>query len=187
MNFAANVNFMVAAFNWKTFGYIVLAILLVIVIALGVLYYFGSKMQKKQDAQREQMAAMAQTVSMLIIDKKMLPLKESGLPEMAIEQTPKYLRRSKVPVVKAKVGNRIMNLLADNTVFEILPVKKEVKVVLSGIYITDLKSVRGGSIPQPPQKKSFWQKTKERFTKSDKKKDDKKPETTDKKSKKTSK
>lgn len=173
--YAANVSasgmtpFYVAAFNWKVFGYVVLAILLVVVIALGALYYFGSKLQKKQEAQKEQMAAMAQTVSMLIIDKKILPLKESGLPEMAIEQTPKYMRRSKVPVVKAKIGNRIMNLLADNAVFEVLPVKKEVKVVLSGIYITEIKSVRGGSIPQPPKKKSFVERTKERFTKKDKK------------------
>lgn len=173
--YAANVSasgmtpFYVAAFNWKVFGYVVLAILLVVVIALGALYYFGSKLQKKQEVQKEQMAAMAQTVSMLIIDKKILPLKESGLPEMAIEQTPKYMRRSKVPVVKAKIGNRIMNLLADNAVFEVLPVKKEVKVVLSGIYITEIKSVRGGSIPQPPKKKSFVERTKERFTKKDKK------------------
>lgn len=168
--YAANVSasgiapFYAATFNWKVFGYVLLGILLVVVIALAVLYYFGSKLQKKQEAQKEQMAAMAQTVSMLIIDKKILPLKESGLPEMAIEQTPKYMRRSKVPVVKAKIGNRIMNLLADNAVFEVLPVKKEVKVVLSGIYITEIKSVRGGSIPQPPKKKSFVERTKDRFS-----------------------
>lgn len=164
MNYAADIMFQ-AAVNWKVIGYVILAILLVTIIVLGVLYYFGTKLQKKQDAQKAQMDAIAQTVSMLIIDKKMLPLKESGLPQMAIDQTPKYLRRSKVPVVKAKIGNRIMNLLADNAVFEILPVKKECKVVLSGIYITEIKSVRGGSIPKPEKKKGFWAKTKEKFTK----------------------
>ena len=75
---------------------------------------------------------------------------------MVYEQTPKYMRWMKVPVVKAKIGPKVMTLMADNSVFETLPVKKEVKVVVSGIYITEIKSVRGGTIVQPPKKKGFF-------------------------------
>lgn len=137
---------------WK----ILIVILIIIVIALGVLYYFGNKLQKKQHEQQGQMEAMAQTVSMLIIDKKRLKLKESGLPQMVIDQTPKYLRRSKLPIVKAKVGPKIMTLIADEKVFEILPVKRECKVVVSGIYITAVKSARGGLEQPAPKKKGFF-------------------------------
>lgn len=137
---------------WK----ILIVILILIAIALGVLYYFGNKMQKRQREQQGQLEAMAQTVSMLIIDKKRLKLKESGLPQMVIDQTPKYLRRSKLPVVKAKVGPKIMTLIADEKVFEILPVKKECKVVVSGIYITEVKSARGGLEQPAPKKKGFF-------------------------------
>lgn len=98
---------------------------------------------------------MAQTVSMLIIDKKRLRVKDSGLPAMVIDQVPKYLRRSKMPIVKAKVGPKVMNLIADEKVFELLPVKKEVKVVVSGIYITGIKGARGG-IEKPQPKKGFF-------------------------------
>ena len=66
------------------------------------------------------------------------------------------MRRMKMPFVKAKVGPRIMTLIADPKVYEILPVKKEVKAVVSGIYITEIKSVRGGAIPAPPKKKGFF-------------------------------
>ena len=45
-----------------------------------------------------------------------------------------------------------MTLIADPKVYEIIPVKKEVKAVVSGIYITEIKSVRGGAIPAPPKK-----------------------------------
>ena len=31
-----------------------------------------------------------------------------------------------------------------------------VKAVVSGIYITEIKSVRGGAIPAPPKKKGFF-------------------------------
>ena len=134
--------------------------LIVLVVLIGVcvaLYFFGKKAQKKQAEQQQQMAAVAQTVSMLIIDKK--KMKDAGLPAVVLENTPKYLRRSKVPVVKAKVGPKVMTLMCDVKVFEVLPVKKEAKVVVSGIYITGIKSVRGGlDIPEKKKKKRFFSK-----------------------------
>ncbi len=93
---------------------------------------------------------------MLVIDKKKMKIKESGLPKIVYEQTPKYMRWAKVPVVKAKVGPKVMTLLADERVFASLPVKTEAKVVVSGLYITEIKSVRGGAIPQAPKKKGFF-------------------------------
>ena len=134
---------------------VLIIILVVLVVALGVLYYFGRKAQKKQAEQMEQMESVKQTVSMLIIDKKMLRLKDSGLPQMVIDQTPKLMRRSKLPIVKAKVGPRIMTLVADAKVYDVIPVKKEVKATVSGIYITAVKGV-GGSLETPPKKKGFW-------------------------------
>lgn len=139
---------------WKVL-IIILIILIILVIILVALYYFGNKMQKKQAENQAQLDAMAQIVSMLIIDKKRLRVKDSGLPAMVIDQVPKYLRRSKMPIVKAKVGPKVMNLIADEKVFELLPVKKEVKVVVSGIYITAIKGARGG-IEKPEPKKGFF-------------------------------
>ena len=136
---------------------IVLIVILVLVIAACIaLYMFGKKAEKKQAAQREQMEAAAQLVSMLIIDKKKMKLKEAGLPAAVVENTPKYLRRTKIPVVKAKIGPRIMTLMCENKVFEVMPVKKEIKAVVSGLYITEIKSVRGGSIEPPQKKKGFF-------------------------------
>ena len=135
---------------------IVLTVVIVVLIALLVaLYFWGRKAQRRQAIQKEQMDAVAQTVSMLVIDKKKLKLSESGLPAQVIEQTPKYLRWNKLPIVKAKVGPRIMTLSCDPQVFEVLPVKKEVKVVVSGIYISEIKSARGG-LEVPVKKKSFF-------------------------------
>ena len=135
---------------------VLIVILVVLIIALVALYIFGKKAEKKQAAQREQMEAAAQVISMLIIDKKKMKLKESGLPASVIENTPKYLRRTKIPVVKAKIGPRIMTLMCENKVFEVLPVTKEVKAVVSGLYITEIKSGRGGAIEPPPKKTGFF-------------------------------
>ena len=145
---------------------VILWILVIAAIVLGVLCYFGRKLEKKQAASQAMMEAAKQTVSILVIDKKKLKIKESGLPKMVYDQTPKYMRWAKLPVVKAKVGPKIVTLIADEKVFQSLPVKTEAKVVISGLYITDIKSVRGGAVPKPPKKKSvkdrlvFWKKEK---------------------------
>ena len=121
----------------KPLGIVLLVILLVLIAAMIVLYFLGKKAQKRKDEQDEQIKAAAQTVSMLIIDKKRLRMKDSGLPAAVLEQTPKYLRRSKLPIVKAKVGPRVMTLIADEQVFDEIPVKKEVKATVSGLYIIE--------------------------------------------------
>ena len=151
----------------STFLKVLLVILIILVIALIVLYFVGRKMQKKQMAQQEQMEAAKQTVSMLIIDKKRMPIKEAGLPQMVIDQTPKLMRRSKLPIVKAKVGPRIMTLVADAAIFDTIPVKKEVKAVVSGIYIMDVRGVRG-PLETPPKKQSLMQKLRAKLSKAQK-------------------
>ena len=138
---------------------VTIVILVVLIAAVVVLYFLGRKAQKKQAEQQEQIEAYKQTVSMLIIDKKRMKLKEAGLPKMIVDNTPKYLRGSKIPVVKAKIGPRIMTLMCDEKIFPLLPVKKELKVVLSGIYIMDVKGSRNNLLQQP-EKMGFFQKMK---------------------------
>ena len=116
--------------------WIVLLIVALIFLAIIVgMYFWGRKLQKKQVEQKEQLNAHAQNMKMLIIDKKRMKLKEANLPKIAVDQTPWYLKGSKVPVVKAKVGPQIMTFICDEEIFDLVPVKKEVKAVVSGLYI----------------------------------------------------
>ena len=90
---------------------VIITILIILVLILVVLYFVGRKLQKKQAEQEAQIEAAKQTVTMLIIDKKKLKLKDAGLPAAVLEQTPKYMRRAKFPIVKAKIGPQIMSLI----------------------------------------------------------------------------
>lgn len=139
----------------RTVTIVLLVILAILIAAFVALYIFGRKMEKKQAAQKEQMDAIAQTVTMMVIDKKKMKLKDAGFPAVVVENTPKYLRRSKVPVVKAKIGPQIMSLMCDAQVYPLIPVGgKPIKAVLSGIYITGVKGIRG-SLEKPQPKKKF--------------------------------
>lgn len=139
----------------STWQIVLIVITVILLIAVIALYFFGKKAQKKKDEQDAQIAASAQTISMLIIDKKKMRLKDAGLPAAVVAQTPKMLRRSKMPIVKAKVGPKVMTLLCDAQIYDSIPTKKEVKAVVSGLYITGVKGLRGSTEPKP-QKKKFW-------------------------------
>ena len=140
----------------STFTWILLIVLAVLIIGVVVLYFLGKKAQKRQAEQQKQIDAYKQTVSMLVIDKKRMKLKDAGLPQAVIDGTPKLLRRSKLPIVKAKVGPQIVSLVCDEKIFDIVPVKKEVKATVSGIYLTGVKGLRGSLPVQENRKKKGW-------------------------------
>ena len=133
---------------------IFLIILLVIIVIFTLLYFLGRKAQKKQAEQQALLEQSKQTVSMLIIDKKRMKIKDAGLPSMVLEQTPKLMRNSKLPIIKAKVGPQIVSLICDEKIFDSVPVKKEVKAVVSGLYVLGVKGLHGKNDALPVKKKS---------------------------------
>ena len=134
----------------------VLLIVGFIFLVLAIVFYFvGKRAQKKQDESRDQLDAVKQTVSMLVIDKGKIKFRDAGFPAIVVEKTPKRYHRMKTPVVKAKVGPKIMTFMCDADIYDVIPVKKEVKATISGIYITEVKGVRG-KLDTPPEKKSWW-------------------------------
>ena len=143
---------------------VLLVVLVILIIVVVALYFLGKKAEKKQAEQQEIMDAAAQQVTMLIIDKGKMRLKDAGFPAVVMESTPKYLRRSKVPVVKAKVGPKIMNLMCDAAIYDLIPVQKEVKAPVSGIYITAVRGLRG-PLEAPKKKKGFFARFKKDETK----------------------
>lgn len=142
----------------NTLTIVLLVILAVLIVVLIVLYFLGKKAEKKQAEQEKLLENAAQQITMLIIDKGKMRLKDAGFPPVVLENTPKYLRRSKVPIVKAKVGPRIMTLMCDSDIFPLIPVKKEVKATVSGIYITKVKGLRGPLETQQKKKKGLMAK-----------------------------
>lgn len=137
-------------------GWIVTIIVVAVLIALiVVLYFLGKKAEKRQAEQQAQIEQYKQSVSMLVIDKKRMKLTESGLPQSVIDGTPKMMRRAKLPIVKAKVGPQIMSLVADEKIFDQIPIKKEVKATVSGIYITEVKGLHGKIAVETKKKSGF--------------------------------
>ncbi len=150
---------------------VLLIVLAVILIGMVVLYFIGRRMQKKQEEAMPDILAGAQLMSMLIIDKKRMKLSEAGFPPIVMEQASKLMKRAKVPVVKAKVGPRIMNLMCSEEIFDDVPLKKEVKAKVNGIYIIEVKGIRSTAKPEEEQKKKgFFSRAKKEAIKMSKEK-----------------
>ena len=131
---------------------IVLAVLVAIVIVLLVLYLLGRRNQKKQEAQEEEIKRQAQPMSFYIIDMKKLRIKDAGMPKAMYDATPKLARLGKVPILKVKVANRVMNLMCEPSVYKTLLPKQEVKAMVAGMYVVSAKRVRG-PVPEPKKNK----------------------------------
>lgn len=129
---------------------VVAAILIGVTIVLAVL---GKKAQTRQAEQERQVEATAQQYTMLIIDKKKMKMSESGLPSSVTGTQPWYAKRAKVPVVKAKVGPKVMTFICDPQIFDMVPVKQEVKAKVSGLYISSVQGVHGKHIVVPEKQK----------------------------------
>lgn len=123
-------------------------VLLVLVAVMLVLYFVGQKMQKKQMEQKEMINAAATPMTMFIIKKEILPMKDANLPKAVFEQGGKQAKRmakAKIPVLKAKVGPQIMTLICDESIYADVPPHGEIKGMVSGIYLTQVKALHKGA------------------------------------------
>lgn len=145
-------------------GHPILAIItLVLGIAGTALYIVGSKRLAQQEESKAQLESAKQTVSMFIISKKKMKLKDAGLPSAALESVGRLARNQKVPILKVKVGPQIMNLICEPEIFDSVPEKKEVKATVAGLYVTWVKGLHGNKgVKAPEEKKGFWKRTLEK-------------------------
>lgn len=144
---------------------VLIVVTALLVIATIALYFIGKKAEKRKVEQDKMVAEASQNVSLLIIDKKKMKLKDAGLPPAVLAQTPWYLKGTKAPIVKVKIGPNIMTLLCAPEIYDTVPVKKEVKAVVSGLYLTQIKGTFGKK-EAAPEKLSFMQKLRRKVAKS---------------------
>ena len=138
---------------------IIFTVILVVALVLVGLYFLGNKLQKKQAESQQLIQQNRQTVSAMVIDKKKIKITESGLPKQALEEVPWYLKVRKMPMAKVKIGPQFMTLLCEPKVFETLPLKKMIKLEISGAYIMGYNTAKKGEkLVEKPRKLTFREK-----------------------------
>lgn len=126
---------------WQEWGGYILILIVLALIGAGFMAYriIKSKVQKKMDDQQDLVNQHKVPASILVLEKRKDKISNANIPKSVIDQIPKVYKIKKVPIVKAKIGSQVMDLLCDEDVFEKLPERKTVRVDLAGIFIAAIK------------------------------------------------
>ena len=117
--------------------YIILGI--VAAALIGVFIFFRRKIKRRMDEQQSMVEQHKVSMQILVLEKRKDKVANANIPKNVIAQIPKLYKIRKVPLVKAKVGQQVMDLLCDEAVFDKLPEKKTVQVDLAGIFIAGIR------------------------------------------------
>ena len=121
---------------------ILIIVFIVVVVAGGGLYFLNRWASTRMVQHQRMIEQSRQTISVFTIDKKKLKPSEANLPKVVSEQLPKRYKYMKLPFVKAKVGPQIMTFMCDKRIFDAIPLQKNVKIDVAGIYIIDMKGLK---------------------------------------------
>lgn len=139
--------------SWNTSDTILIIMVIVALIFVGM--YFLNKRGMKRMVQAQDFIDMNRmTVQIFVIDKRKEKPSANNLPKAVFEQMPKTAKMRKTNLIRAKVGPQIVTLMCDNPVYDVLPVKKNIKVELAGMYIVGIT----GMNLEDKKKKSFSEK-----------------------------
>jgi LPXTG-motif cell wall-anchored protein len=112
----------------------------VAVAALAAGFIFlRRRMKRKMDEQQSMVNQHKVSASILILEKRKDKIANANIPKNVIAQIPRIYKIRKVPLIKAKIGAQVMDLLCDEAIFDKLPEKKTVQVDLAGIFIAGIK------------------------------------------------
>lgn len=133
-------------------------IMIITIVVLAILIFLAYRMNRKAMGQMIQaqdfIDANRTTVQIFVIDKKNEKPSASNMPKAVFEQLPKRAKMRKAFLVRAKVGPQIVTLMCDKPVYNVMPVKKNVKVDLAGMYIVGIT----GMNLEDKKKKTFGEK-----------------------------
>ena len=117
-------------------------ILIIIIIVLALLcvgmYFLNKRGMRKMIQAQDFIDQNRTTVQIFVIDKRQEKPSPSNMPKAVYAQMPKTAKMRKTNLVRAKVGPQIVTLMCDKPVYQVLPVKKNVKVDLAGMYIVGI-------------------------------------------------
>ncbi len=121
------------------FTFIVIIILAILAVGL---YFLNKKLGKRMTDAQGMIEQTKQQTNIYVIDKKKDKITNVNMPKMVVDQVPSYQKILKNYFVKAKIGPQIVTLMCDKNTFNAIPVKKNVKVELAGIYIVSVVGMK---------------------------------------------
>lgn len=121
----------------------IIILVMAIIGVVGVALFFLNRWAyRKMDTQQSLIEKAKTPATIYVIDKKKDKITNVNMPKMVLDQMPKMYKLMKMYFVQAKVGPQIVTLMCEKKIFQAIPVKKNVKVELAGIYIVSMQGMK---------------------------------------------
>ena len=117
--------------------YLILGVVIAIIVTAFIL--IRKRVRKRMDEQESMVNQHKITTTILVLEKRKDKVANSNIPKSIVEKIPRLYKIRKMPIVKAKIGPQIMDLMCEEKVYDQLPERKSVKVELAGIFIAGIK------------------------------------------------
>lgn len=124
--------------GWDVF----LILVVVLAAAVAALFFLSRWASNKYDSQQTQIERMKQQATIYVINKKHEKPSKVKLPKVVMEQMPKLGKQMKMYFVQAKIGPQIVTLITDKNVYNAIPIKKNVKAEIAGLYIVSIAGLK---------------------------------------------
>jgi hypothetical protein len=131
-----------AAGNTMGVGDWLLLIFIIICAVIAGVYFLNRWAYKKMDEQNQIIEQNKMSATIYVISKKRDKITNIKLPKAVADQIPARAKLVKMNFIQAKVGPQIMTLIAEKNIYEAIPLKRNVKVELAGIYIVGMQGLK---------------------------------------------
>ena len=121
---------------------IALIVFIALVAIVGGMYFLNKWAAKRIGNQQDLIDKNKQVATIYVLDKKKDYAKNVNLPKVVMSTLPKTYKFLKMYFVQAKIGPQIMTFMCEKKVYNVIPLKKNIKVDLAGIYIVSVKGVK---------------------------------------------
>jgi len=155
-------------------GDIIIIVAVVIAIIVVGLYFLNRWAYKKIDSQQAIIDKAKVLTTIYVIDKKKDKITNVKMPKAVVTQMPKIYKLMKMRFVQAKIGPQIITLICDKNVFDAIPVKKNVKVDIAGLYIVGMPGLKTKKELKQAKKEKNKEKNKNNNNSNNKKNNNKK-------------
>lgn len=125
-----------------TLGDITLLVMLIVVLVVAGFYFLNRWAYKKMDEQQAVINQQKMTQTAYIIDKKHDKITNVHMPKAVMDNLPKRARLMKMYFAQVKIGPQILTLICDKNVYNALPLKKNVKIEIAGLYIVNVVGMK---------------------------------------------
>lgn len=117
---------------------IALIAILVVVLVVAGFFFLNRWAYKKMDEQQAMINQQKMKQTAYVIDKKHDRITNVHMPKMVMDNIPKRAKLMKMYFAQVKIGPQILTLICDKNVYNALPLKKNVKIEIAGLYIVNV-------------------------------------------------